>query len=151
MAVSSAALDVSAGRQFAGGDSDFPAAASCHSHPVIGSPLLPTENLCVGVHACPGLSDPDEAPRTATETFWGLEAAGNCWDSSICELFHLVKVERFSALSNHNRIVRKIIDVCWENALQGARFGHNGGNVIQWSNSLLSARNVSCGAEWSTS
>lgn len=45
----------------------------------------------------------------------------------------------------------EIIDVCRENALQGARFGHNSRNVIQKSNSLLSLVNVGCNAEWSSS
>lgn len=38
----------------------------------------------------------------------------------------------------------EIIDVCCENALQGVRFGHNGRNVIQKNNSLLSVGNVGC-------
>lgn len=45
----------------------------------------------------------------------------------------------------------EIIDVCCENALQGARFGYNGRNVIQKNNSLLSVGNVGCNAEWSSS
>lgn len=45
----------------------------------------------------------------------------------------------------------EIIDVCCGNALQGARFGHNGRNVIQKNNSFLSVENVGCDAEWSSS
>lgn len=45
----------------------------------------------------------------------------------------------------------EIIDVCCGNALQGVRFGHNGRNVIQENNSLLSVGNVGSDAEWSSS
>ena len=61
-----------------------------------------------------------EEPWTAMKTFCQLRDAGNCWDSSIWELFHKVKVWGFSGgMCNiwSRRNSAEIIDVCCGNAM----------------------------------
>lgn len=145
----------------------LPHSRSLSQYPIIGPLLLTRECtrvcVCVSARTCGRLhtclsnyrmthrSMGTEEPWTAMKTFCQLRHAGNCWDSSICKLFHKVKVGDFRegcAISDRSA---EIIDVCCENALQGVRFGHNGRNVIQKNNSLLSVRDVGCNAEWSSS
>lgn len=78
--------------------------------------------MCVGARTCGRLrarlsnsgmthrSMGTEEPWTAMKTFCQLRDAGNCWDSSICKLFHKVKVGDFRegcAISDRGGIVQK--------------------------------------------